>query len=182
MDTDPHDMYDYNKKCNEILVRNNTENLIPICKQYKRFLDKCLVWSGPNYEYDFSLLLSYWLYEKLINIYGDTKAEEISFAFAAFQRIWGNFINSRKYNSYYQKCKPELNIVNHKDWKNRKQLYDYYVDYYSLFETARTHDTFCKQYYTKIKEFSSLYEYFRGQCSTDGYECPEFFHKFEKEN
>ncbi|CAI7721749.1 Plasmodium vivax Vir protein, putative [Plasmodium vivax] len=156
--------------------------MILICKKYHRFLDKCLEWSGPNPQYNVSLLLNYWLYDKLSYICGAENTEEMNIGFSALQGIWDNFFYNQTHYSYCQKCKPEPKLVNHEDWGNRKKLYYYYIDYDTLFGYASSYFPKCEENYKKIKEFSSLYKYFQEHCSTEGYSCPEFFHNFKKEN
>ncbi|KNA01616.1 hypothetical protein PVNG_06005 [Plasmodium vivax North Korean] len=46
---------------------------------------------------------------------------------------------------------------------------------------AQTYHDNC-EYYKKIKEMSSVYKDYEGKCSTKRDDCPEFFHKFHKEN
>ncbi|KMZ77136.1 hypothetical protein PVIIG_05346 [Plasmodium vivax India VII] len=183
MDRESENLHNYYEKCNEIIVKEPKDKMILICKKYHRFLDKYLTWSKLNSKFDVSLLLSYWLLENLIKIYADRNSNAVIVGFSALQGIWADFFDYRKIKeTHIKNCKPERDIVNHEDWEKRKKLYEYYVDYYSLFESAKVHNTFCEQYYRKIKEFPPLYEYFQRQCSTDGYKCPQFFYSFKNEN
>ncbi|EDL42785.1 variable surface protein Vir32, truncated, putative, partial [Plasmodium vivax] len=153
MDRHSEDLNDYNKECNKIWVKEHKGQMILICEKYLRFLNKSESWSGMFSFYDVSLLLNYWIYDKLTQIYGDTNTDDINIGFGALQGKWGLFEPNRRDKSYYKKCKPDHTKVNHEDWKNRKKLYDYYVDYDTLFLGARAIDVLCKKYYKKIKEF-----------------------------
>ncbi|KMZ83396.1 hypothetical protein PVBG_06038 [Plasmodium vivax Brazil I] len=182
MDIESEDLNRYNVQCNKIVVREPRDKMILICKKYQRFLHNCLTWSDLNPDFDVSLLLSFWLYEKLIKIYGGTNTQEITSGFSALQGTWANFFNyDRIKDSRYLKCKPEPKMLNQEDWVKRKQLFEYYVNYDTLYRTASLYLLKCQENYEKIKEFSSLYEYFRGECLTEGYECPKVFPKFESE-
>ncbi|SBS89903.1 PIR Superfamily Protein [Plasmodium ovale curtisi] len=100
-------------------------------------------WSGVNSGYDVSLLLNYRLYNELSSIYGTNNISDISRAFGGHQLIWAYHDYYKKRNSYHNKCKPDLSIVNHPHWKQRKELYDYYVDYDILSTTAKMFDDKC---------------------------------------
>ncbi|SCA60806.1 Plasmodium vivax Vir protein, putative [Plasmodium vivax] len=181
MDMESDDLKDYDDKCSKITVKKANEEIIQICKKYLRFLDTSKEWIGLFSVYDVSLLLNYWLYEKLIGIYGEENNEDIILGFTDLQMKWGYPQSKRYYESYYQKCKPKLSIVNHKDWKNRKELYDYYVDFNHLYNMAKFRDEKC-EHYNKIKEKSSLYDHFAPLCESKGDDCPDFYEKCEPYN
>ncbi|SCA59788.1 VIR protein [Plasmodium vivax] len=181
MDKENADLKNYEQKCNNIGVKEEKEKMIPVCQKYLRFLDTSISWSRLFTGFDVSLLLNYWIYDKLTQIYRDNENYKIDFGFAALQFIWSRFNNNRIEKSYYDKCWPDTRKVYHEDWEKIKQLYEYYVDYDILFGSASTNDKSCKEYYKKIKEYFSLYEYFQGKCPTTGYICPDFFHKLKNE-
>ncbi|CAI7723955.1 Plasmodium vivax Vir protein, putative [Plasmodium vivax] len=181
MDMESDDLQNYEKKCNEIFVREAKDQMILICKKYLRFLDTSKTWSGQFTKFDVSLLLNYWLYEKLIGIYGDRNSKYITFGFSDLQLIWGYFDYKPDDESYYKKCKPDPSNVNHEDWENRKKLYDYYVDYDYLNMMANFHDNKC-EYYKKIQDKKSLYEYFEEECSPEKNNCPDFYKECESYN
>ncbi|CAI7718363.1 Plasmodium vivax Vir protein, putative [Plasmodium vivax] len=175
MDKEPTDLEIYDHKCKDIIVNKKTgkEEMILICKKYLRFLDKSKSWRDVVFGYDISLLLNYWLYEKIIGIYGSDNDELIKQGFSALQQIWDIFDSSRSEESYYKKCKPNLKIVNHTDWDKRKELYDYCVDCDTLYPMAIAFDKGCK-YYKIIEQKTSLYEHFERECSTEN-NCPDFY-------
>ncbi|KMZ96174.1 hypothetical protein PVNG_06347 [Plasmodium vivax North Korean] len=184
MDMGTADLSNYDLLCNNIHVhRNYKEQMIPICNKYLRFLDTSITWGGLFTNIDVSLLLNYWLYDKLILIYGDKSDGKIETGFSALQGIWDTFDSSRRENSYYKKCKPEPNLVNHDDWVNRKKLYDYYVDFDTLFKTSTIYGDLCEEYYQKIKEMISVCAYFKEKCSKpETYSCPDKYNKCEDKN
>ncbi|SBT02164.1 PIR Superfamily Protein [Plasmodium ovale curtisi] len=117
-----------------------------------------------NSLYKVSILFNYWLYGMLSYIYGANSTDKIRAGFGALQLKWTYFDYSRINNQYYKKCKPNLNMVYHSDWEKRKKLYDYYVDSDILIGLAKSIDDDC-EYYKKIEEKKSLYEYFEKECS-----------------
>ncbi|GAB69805.1 CYIR protein, partial [Plasmodium cynomolgi strain B] len=147
------------------------------------FLDTSKTWSGLFTQFDVSLLLNYWLYDKVTHIYRDTENYEINIAFSALQLIWSTFDSTRSEELYYKKCWPDLGKVHHEDWEYRKKLYDFYVDFDKLFGIGSTYDSLCKEYYQKIKEMIPVCAYFKGKCLTPGtYSCPDNFKKCEEKN
>ncbi|SCA60837.1 VIR protein [Plasmodium vivax] len=184
MDMESTDLQNYDHKCNDIIVNQNEKGeMIKICKKYLRFLDKSKTWSGLFLAFDISLILNYWLYDKVTHIYGTTKSDVIGIGFGALQGKWDTFDKSRRENSYYKQCKPEPSKVNHEDWKNRKKLYDYYVDFETLHGNGSTYDEVCKEYYRKIKEMIPVCKYFQGKCSPSGtYSCPDNYSKCTEKN
>ncbi|SBT01300.1 PIR protein [Plasmodium ovale] len=175
MNLESSDLSKYTQKCQKIDVLNNDEQMIKICKLYLRYLENCEELNKEGFGYDVSILFNYWLYDKLTNIYGAKNDSKISLRFANLQYIW-DYKNSHRINeSYYQKCKPNLNMVHHSDWDKRKKLYDYYVDYSILYDTAKHFNDKCETYYKKIEEKKSLYEYFQIECDPDKNNCPEFY-------
>ncbi|CAG9480092.1 unnamed protein product [Plasmodium vivax] len=173
MDMESDDLQDYDKSCSIIKVNKKAIEMKPICKKYLRFLDKSKLWGDVESGYDVSLLLNYWLYEKLIDIYGDKSNHDIMLGFTDLQMKWGYSKYNRDGEPYYQKCMPDPSKVNYDDWKNRKKLYDYYVDYNELVYMAQNHDRDCK-YYQKTKEIISLCGQLENECLPEK-NCPDFY-------
>ncbi|SCA59655.1 Plasmodium vivax Vir protein, putative [Plasmodium vivax] len=107
--------------------------MTPICVKYLRFLDDSELWSDSSFEYDVSILLNYWLYDKIAAIYGITDIATISIDFSALQMVWDHFMESRKRKPYNEKFKPNTDIFYEEDWEKRRKLYEYYVNYDELF-------------------------------------------------
>ncbi|VUZ99959.1 PIR protein [Plasmodium vivax] len=155
--------------------------MIPICQKYLRFLYTSNEWSKLFSEFDISLLLNYWLYDKVTQIFNAKNTDKINFAFSDLQMVWSNFNNNRIEKTYYDKCRPEPKLVNHEDWENRKKLYDFYVDFNTLFRTGTIYDDVCDEYYQKIKEMIPVCKDFQVKCSTpETYKCPAEYNKCEE--
>ncbi|KMZ83189.1 hypothetical protein PVBG_06025 [Plasmodium vivax Brazil I] len=175
------DLNDYNEECNEIWVNKHKDKMILICKKYLRFLNKSESWSGVFSFYDVSLLLNYWIYDELTKIYVDENTNEIDIGFGVLQGKWGKFNSRRRNKLYYENCRPEPTKVNHKDWQKRKELYDYCINYNYLYNMANFSNNKC-EYYKRIQDKKSLYEYFEEECSTRKNNCPDFCKQCESYN
>ncbi|GAB69511.1 CYIR protein [Plasmodium cynomolgi strain B] len=181
MDMDSQDLQNYDDKCNGIVVREAKDHMKQLCKKYLRFLDTSISWGRINSGYYVSLLLNYWIYDKLRAIYRDTINYEINIGFSALQLIWSTFDKSRSEESYYKKCAPDWKMVDHADWEKRKKLYDYYVDYNDLVSLARNYDKECK-YYNKIKQNQTIFDYFDTLCASDPDKCPQIYNDCKSYN
>ncbi|SBS89861.1 PIR Superfamily Protein [Plasmodium ovale curtisi] len=176
VNNDSSDLSKYDNACNDIHVHDPKDKMIKICKKYLRYLEYCKLLHDEISLDNVSILFNYWLYGMLIHIYGCNSTNKISAGFSALQFKWGYFNNILANKPYYIKCKPELSMVDHEDWDKRKKLYDYYVDYDTLSSMAKSFDDDC-EYYKKIEEKKSLYEYFEKLCSPPKNNCPEFYEK-----
>ncbi|SCA60731.1 Plasmodium vivax Vir protein, putative [Plasmodium vivax] len=183
MDVNSEDLNNYNETCNEIYVNDHKDKMILICEKYLRFLDKSASWSGVSSFYDISLLLNYWIYDKLSRIYGDNNTDAINLGFGALQGKWSTYDSIIRDRSYYEKCRPDPKKVNHKDWENRKKLHDYFVDFDIIFGQGRVFNNLCEVYYKKIKEMIPVCTYFEEKCSPSGtYSCPDHYSKCKEKN
>ncbi|SBT56266.1 PIR Superfamily Protein [Plasmodium ovale wallikeri] len=164
VNNDSSDLSKYDHECNEIIVHEPRDEMIKICKKYLRYLEYCKLLHDEISLDNVSILFNYWLYGMLTHIYGTNSTEKIRTGFSALQLKWTYFDYSRINNQYYKKCKPELSMVNHQDWDKRKKLYDYYVDYSTLYDTAKHFNDKCEIYYKKKEEKMPLYVYFEKEC------------------
>ncbi|SBS95343.1 PIR Superfamily Protein [Plasmodium ovale curtisi] len=96
--------------------------MIKICENFLRYLENCEALNNSSFSYHVSILLNYWLYDKLTNIYKDNNTNEISIGFGSLLLIWDKINYPKKNEPYYKKCKPNLNMVNHPDWNKRKDI------------------------------------------------------------
>ncbi|KMZ83345.1 hypothetical protein PVBG_05741 [Plasmodium vivax Brazil I] len=175
MDMGTEDLHNYDPLCNNILVNKKyIEQMIPICKKYLRFIDTSKTWKSPFNGFDISILLNFWLYDKLKHIYRDAINNEIDVGFSALQLICDKLANSRSEGSYYKKYSPDWDMVNHTDWEYRKKLYDYSVDYQELSFRAKHHDDKCK-YYKQIQEKQEIFNHFDEFCKSNEDKCPKFY-------
>ncbi|SBT83289.1 PIR protein, partial [Plasmodium ovale] len=176
VNNDSSDLSKYDHECNEIIVHDPRDEMIKICKKYLRYLEYCKLLHDESSLDNVSTLFNYWLYGMLTHIYGANSTNKISAGFSALQFKWTYFNYRRRNEPYYLKCKPNFEIVNHNDWDKRKKLYDYYVDHDILFGLAKSIDDKC-DYYKKIEEKKSLYEYFEKECPPPKNNCPDFYNK-----
>ncbi|SBT55069.1 PIR Superfamily Protein [Plasmodium ovale wallikeri] len=166
---------DYNEKCNIKFSNKNDDKVKEICKKSLRYLEKSYVWDIPNPGYDPCTVLNYWIYNKLTHILGDKSTSDI--AFGTFQLQWNLPMSNRSNITYSQKCKLNFDMLNNEDWEKRKELYDYYVDYSTLFSTANNYVTKCKEYYKYIEGKAPLYKNFENLCTSNSSNCPQIYDK-----
>ncbi|SBT59127.1 PIR Superfamily Protein [Plasmodium ovale wallikeri] len=126
------------------------------------------------------MLLNYWIYDKLNNILGDKGIADV--AFGSLQLPWNYTMNNRSNITYSNKCKDNFEILNHVDWKKRKELYDYYVDVETLVSTANNFVDQCKYYYEYIDKKTELYKHFEDLCSTEQNKCPISLEEYKQYN
>ncbi|SBT59098.1 PIR Superfamily Protein [Plasmodium ovale wallikeri] len=171
-----NDLSNYSQQCDTNSVNNYKEEAKQICKNILRYLDKYAASIGDKTEYDVCILLNYWIYDELTDIFGaEYISDKFDLAFSSLQYIW-NYPNAElKKKSYYNKCKPDFDIFKPGDWKRRRELYEYYVDYKTIFTTAQSFDNVCKEIYKKIEAKKELYEYFDDLCHSKPNECPTFY-------
>ncbi|GAB69471.1 hypothetical protein PCYB_002200 [Plasmodium cynomolgi strain B] len=195
MDMESDDLQDY-RRCNTINVvktqyktLNRKERqiiykvigeMIKICKRILRYLDKNSLSDILNPKYDECILLNYWVYSRLFDIFRSNEGRVINSPFAALQRIWHEFIDTRLNRPLYKTCLPDSVTFMHRDWKYRKELYDYYVDYDYLLRMAKNYINKECTYLNKIKDMLSLYKSFEEVCKTRADICPKVFYKFNK--
>ncbi|KMZ88900.1 hypothetical protein PVBG_05829 [Plasmodium vivax Brazil I] len=154
-----------------------------LCKKVLKYLDQSKEWKENENGYDECVLFNYWIYDQLAGYFSDDLSN-IKIAFSGLQLIWEYLTDNSNNSSFYKKCKPMFKkILDHDDWKQRKLLYDYYVDYDTLYGIARGFPDKCEEYYGKIQKMVSVYKYFEEKCSQTGtYSCPDFFYKCREKN
>ncbi|SBT51037.1 PIR Superfamily Protein [Plasmodium ovale wallikeri] len=111
-----------------------------------------------HYDENSCILLNYWIYDKLNHILGDKNTSDV--AFCSLQLPWNYPMNNRSNFAYSNKCKDNFDMLNHDEWKKRKELYDYYVDIETLISTANNYVDEYKYYYEYIEKKTELYKYF----------------------
>ncbi|SBT53934.1 PIR Superfamily Protein [Plasmodium ovale wallikeri] len=173
IENDSQDLSKYNGKCEDIHVTNHREEVKTICKKVLRYLEKTTIWNVQGSVYDTCLLLNFWIYDKLTQIFRDKSNTDI--AFGNFQTLLNNHIDYQKNISADKKCKDKFDILNKEDWKKRKELYDYYIDYDTNKSTIHFYGGQCKENYKYIEGKKELYKHFEDLCSTNQSECPDFY-------
>ncbi|SBS95915.1 PIR Superfamily Protein [Plasmodium ovale curtisi] len=173
---DQLDLHEYSALCKNLYTPKHRSSMMNLCKRIVKYLDKYSSTNDDNSVNQDCILLNYWVYDKLSYILGVDNTEDIKIYFGFLQNIWSNLVTDTTKTSYYKKCKDNFGILYHDDWKQRKALYEYIVDYTTLYETARSYkDKKCKEYYKKIEEKQPLYDYFQKECASDDYICPDSY-------
>ncbi|EDL42680.1 variable surface protein Vir4, putative [Plasmodium vivax] len=156
-----------------------------LCKKVLKYLEHSSTWKEYSTGQDECMLLNYWIYDNLSSYYGNDNTEKINIAFSALQLIWSYLVTDSREKSYYNKCKPLFNeLLNYDDWKKRKELYDYCINYELISQMCPFFDKKCVeycQYIEKTKE-SGIYDHFETICSSEKGNCPHFYRICEKYN
>ncbi|SBT02773.1 PIR Superfamily Protein [Plasmodium ovale curtisi] len=169
---------DYSKLCDTNSVNNYKKEAKEICEKILRYLDKHATLIDNKTEYDVCILLNYWIHDALTNLLGSENiSNKINLAFASLQWMWNYPINALKGTSYYDKCKPNYDIFKYEDWEKRRELYEYYVDYKTIFSTVENFDKTCNEFYKRIDKKKMLYDHFDEICESKPDECPDFYEK-----
>ncbi|SBS99003.1 PIR protein [Plasmodium ovale] len=180
MENDSQDLSEYNGKCNDIVVPSNKEEVKTLCKKVLRYLEKSPVWSVQESVYDTCLLLNFWIYDKLTQIFFNKEKKDI--AFGNFQTLLKNHSENQKNISADKKCTDKFHILNKVDWKHRKELYDYYIDFNTIKPMIQFYGSECKNYYKYVEGKKHLYEYFDSKCKYKPKECPHFYEQCKNYN
>ncbi|CAI7724098.1 Plasmodium vivax Vir protein, putative [Plasmodium vivax] len=126
--------------------------------------------------YDDCILLNYWIYGKIYEQHKDIS--ERARSYGELQIIWNILIQDKSQAQYNKICKPDILIATQEDWKKRKELYDYFVDYDTIKGMNHFYDKYCKEIYNYLKDMDVLYKEYSEHCSkTYNNKCPEFFSK-----
>ncbi|SBT56410.1 PIR Superfamily Protein [Plasmodium ovale wallikeri] len=180
MKTNYNDLSNYSKQCDKYSVPHHKYEAKQICEKILRYLHTHTSLIDDKTEYDVCILLNYWIYDELKYIFGDENiSDKFNLAFSSLQYIWDYPNAELKKTPYYNKCKPDFNIFKPVDWKRRRELYEYYVDYKTIFRTAQGFENVCKEMYKKIQEKKELYEHFDDLCHSKQNECPIPYDKYE---
>ncbi|SBT58970.1 PIR Superfamily Protein [Plasmodium ovale wallikeri] len=126
------------------------------------------------------MLLNYWVYDKLTNIFVDK--EKTNIAFGNFQTLFRKNIENPRSKSRNKNCTHKFDILNKEDWDKRKELYDYYIDYDTNKSTFNIYGEKCEEYYKYVQGKKELYEYFEGLCKSKENECPDFYEECKNYN
>ncbi|KMZ88468.1 hypothetical protein PVBG_05426 [Plasmodium vivax Brazil I] len=175
MNKEYNDLSDYSIYCDIIMWGEKENQVKEICKKYIRYLKTSNELNIVNPSYDVCTLLNYWTYVKLTGIFGlENSLYDIELAFGNLQHVWNQIYHYPGKRFNHNKCKPNFETNNHIDWVNRKKLYDYYVDYVTLKYMANIRDDNC-DYYKRIKEMQTTFDYFDSLCATDPDKCPPIY-------
>ncbi|CAG9481988.1 unnamed protein product [Plasmodium vivax] len=110
-------------------------------------------------------LFNYWIYEQLVSHYKDKPQEPV--------HVFGDFIRVLTGFAYYlneNTCKLDYKIAmipDNKNRKERKELYDYCIDYDTILEKSKHSKEKCNKYRTYVKNIIELYKKFQVLCPAD---------------
>ncbi|CAI7718332.1 PIR protein [Plasmodium vivax] len=168
---DIEDFKEYFPNCKSLRSFPNSRSVIRICAKLLKYLESNTI--NKNDEYDVCKLLNFWVYRWLFDILGTNDEKYIPLVYGQLQLIWSFFIQDKPEN---KTCVPISELVLHDDWRNRKELYEYCVDYYTFSKTLVGYPERCKEFYKYVESKKTLYKYFNERCTTNNTNrCPDFY-------
>ncbi|EDL42357.1 variable surface protein Vir4, putative [Plasmodium vivax] len=182
---DTANLKNYRKECSELSpLFNKYPNVIKLCKQVLKYLKtNYSTLNNQANDYDLCKLLNYWVYNRLFEILGSNENSYVYIAFGELSRIWTTFVDVNLKKTHRNTCRPMSEIVNHFNWEQRKELYDYQVNYASLRKLVDYYDVKCIKYYDYIEKIANLYKYFDEPCSSNNKNiCPDFYNGMKQYN
>ncbi|KMZ89402.1 hypothetical protein PVBG_05913 [Plasmodium vivax Brazil I] len=171
---------EYFDQCKSLSNLPNRQEVKIICARLLKYLENYKFSKKKDNEYDICILLNYWVYNKLNGILQSSNDSYIYRAFGDIERIWSSFIDDNLNETEYKTCKAISNTVIHYDWRERKELYDYCVNYDALKKILQSYETKCQEYWTYVENHTSIYEHFEKNCSNPQYDCPGFYEGCKK--
>ncbi|VUZ99449.1 PIR protein [Plasmodium vivax] len=152
-----------------------------ICAKLLQYLDTNTISRNTNNKYDACKLLNFWVYRWFFDILRTKGEESIPLAYGKLLLIWNDFIKDKPDKPGNKICRPISELAAYGDWRYRKELYEYYVDYEDFSKTLASWPTRCKDFYHYVESKRKLYEHFKKPCSSDGKKgCPEFYSECKK--
>ncbi|SBT01058.1 PIR Superfamily Protein [Plasmodium ovale curtisi] len=172
----------YRDKCKKAYTSDKRIRSKKICEKILRHLENSTIWNDENSGYDVCILLNYWVYDTLTALFGADNNAKIVAAFGKLQPIWNELIADDKQPAFFNKCAPDHDIPSQNDWKSRKELYDYCVNYALIESVSKYYNVKCRDYYKYIEGKTSLYTYFEQLCNTNEEKCPKSFKRCQAYN
>ncbi|GAW84534.1 variable surface protein [Plasmodium gonderi] len=173
------DITKYKEHCASLTSIKAESAVKNVCAKILKYLSSNENLMNYSNAYDICRLLNYWLANKLSVIVGHQGKNYVWTIFAKITNIWNDFIEDTLKKSYTETCFPLMNEILPEDWKKRKELYEYYVDYDTL-KNMFSYKINDKDYCTLIKNKVLLYKYFKNFCNSYETEfCNEFKAKYE---
>ncbi|KMZ96092.1 hypothetical protein PVNG_06282 [Plasmodium vivax North Korean] len=174
------DLREYYNDCSSIVnisPKNKKNSLRILCAQLVKYLKtKYTTMNNEEIKYH-CVLLNYWIYSRLVYILRTEEMSVIAPILGEFDLKWNDIVRELSGNPLNNKCIPDGRIITYNDWRNRKELYDYYVDYKYLISMAEMYDHNKCTYYNKIKEKQALFDYFDGLCKSSPDKCPKLYNE-----
>ncbi|CAG9482888.1 unnamed protein product [Plasmodium vivax] len=165
----------YFKNCESLSSFPNGTNVKKICARLLKYLESNTIPRNTD-KYDVCILLNFWVYKKLFDTFHSKDISYVYQAFGKLQPIWNGFVDDKIKKSEHKKCRPISDLVLYGDWKERKELYEYYVDYSPIKLSLGYYTQRCNEFHQYIESKKTLYEHFKKRCpSDDTKECPNFY-------
>ncbi|KMZ82069.1 hypothetical protein PVIIG_06138 [Plasmodium vivax India VII] len=180
---DNENLAEYKGYCNSINIPKRKNTVNELCTRVLKYLKTTYAISNyENSDYDVCMILNYWTYKRLNEIFGSEDTSNIFQAFGQIQGIWNDYNDNELKGATYVKCKPHFEIHSERDWVKRKELCEYCLDYNTIYKLADHFDgIYCKKYYEYFEKKADLFKYFEQYCSTsDRSKCPKFYDKCKK--
>nr|AFD10452.1 variable surface protein vir 4 [Plasmodium vivax]AFD10453.1 variable surface protein vir 4 [Plasmodium vivax] len=152
-----------------------------LCAQLVKYLKTThTTFKREENKYDPCILLNYWFYSKLVSILDTEDKNVIVPALGILEGIWNDAVYNKSDKSLYNKCIPEGRIAAQNDWKKRKELYEYCVNYDTIEKTIPFFVPTCPKYWSYVESHTSLFEYFKTLCTKQNDQCPNFYDQCQK--
>ncbi|KMZ94882.1 variable surface protein Vir4 [Plasmodium vivax Mauritania I] len=177
---DTENLAEYKEDCSSIKLLPKNDKVIELCTRVLRYLKTTYAWSNhENPDYDVCMLLNYWTYYRLNEIFGSEDTNSIYPAFAQIQRIWNTYNEKKIKEVPYPKCQPHFEIHKELDWEKRKEFCEYCLDYKTAYGLAQNYEgKYCQKYYEYFEKKADMFKYFEPYCSpSDKSKCPTFYDK-----
>ncbi|SCA60584.1 Plasmodium vivax Vir protein, putative [Plasmodium vivax] len=170
--------FEYCSKLDKLQVGNNVKI---ICARLLKYLENNSFSRNEDNVNSYCLLLNYWVLSSLNNYLYLKYPSKLVPALGNIESIWTSFIEDNLNKLGNETCKPIQRIIMDTDWKDRKELYEYYVDYYQLSETVKIYTNMCEEFYEYVESKKKLYKHFDQLCaSKDANRCPKYYAECKK--
>ncbi|GAW84580.1 variable surface protein [Plasmodium gonderi] len=169
---------EYTEYCKFLTSFKNESAVRNYCARILKYLSSNKELRSDSNVYDICQLLNYWLANRLSIIAGYNDPNNLWKIFGYITNIWNNFIMDTLKKPESETCNPLMGEIIPHDWRKRKELYEYYVDYnyLSLMPIYKKGD---EEYCTFIRNKILLYNYFRSICIKDTTDfCEKFNSKY----
>ncbi|KMZ95230.1 hypothetical protein PVMG_05148 [Plasmodium vivax Mauritania I] len=172
---------EYKEYCKELRSVRYGIRAINTCAKLLKYLETDSFSKSNDNQYDYCLLLNYWVFSSLnMNLYLKPFSY-ISSAFGKIVLIWNDFIEKKLKHRKNETCEPIHSIIMDNDWRDRKELYEYYVNYDALSDTVKIFTNMCEEFFQYVESKKKLYEHFKEPClSKDTNMCPKFYDECKK--
>ncbi|EDL42768.1 variable surface protein Vir14, putative [Plasmodium vivax] len=168
----------YKENCKPLKGPPWRQGVINTCAKLLYYLKTSTKLNKKVNNYDVCPLLNYWVYNRLNMFLSSYDPSYIKETFGNIVQIWYKFLEETLSKPDDETCKPNYLIVVQDDWRYRKELYEYYVNYSPLRLIVNSYPDTCIKFYKYVESKKELYKYFKKRCrSSDENICPNFFAK-----